>query len=59
LKTAVKPVLQSLPILMDAPPTGKSAGLSVAMGMVLLVMLLGLLIFSAGLDASKFIYVDF
>jgi len=42
----------------DIPPR-KSLALSVFLGMVLFLLVLCLLVLSAGFDASKFIYVDF
>lgn len=40
-------------------PPRKSVALSVALGMALFLVVLCLLVLSAGFDASKFIYVDF
>lgn len=55
LKTPEKIVFQ-VPTAVQTP---KSPGLSVLLGLVLFLMLVVILVFSAGLDASKFIYVDF
>jgi hypothetical protein len=44
--------------VLDIPPR-KSVALSVLLGMVLFLLVLCLLVLSAGFDASKFIYVDF
>jgi hypothetical protein len=40
-------------------PEKKSSLASLALGVALFLMLLALLVLSAGFDASKFIYVDF
>jgi hypothetical protein len=42
-----------------AIPQRKSVALSVILGLVLFLLVLCLLVLSAGFDASKFIYVDF
>jgi hypothetical protein len=41
----------------DAQP--RNASFLAMLGLALFIMLLALLVFSAGFDASKFIYVDF
>jgi hypothetical protein len=42
-----------------ADPQPPSTALSLLVGLALFLMLLALLVLSAGFDASKFIYVDF
>jgi len=56
MKTALKNPASTVPSLAEPP---RSSGLSIGLGLLLFLMLLVLLVFSAGLDASKFIYVDF
>ncbi|HTA17217.1 MAG TPA: hypothetical protein VK786_05685 [bacterium] len=43
----------------EAVPARKSPALSVLLGLALFLVVLCLLVLSAGFDASKFIYVDF
>lgn len=59
MKTVLKAPQRPVVLIPEEPPTPLSPGLSVLLGAVLFLMLVVLLIFSAGLDASKFIYVDF